>query len=121
MSTPSLTLQIDAAKAPFFVNKLSIRMMPTLVQFVDGHCRGKQVGFEGMADDMPEGQEDEFPTIKLARILAKNNMIDKSAVVDEDGIEAAQKAKMAQMRQGQYVNMPSSVFDLDCSDDEFSD
>mgnify|MGYP001946334092 CR=1 FL=1 len=114
-------IKIDADKAPFFVQKLSIRTMPTLVQFVDGVCRGKQVGFEGMSDDMPEGQEDEFPTIKLARILAGNRMIDKENVVDEDGVEAAAKAKMMDMRKRAFVNMPSSVFDLDDDEDDFSD
>jgi len=113
-------IKIDADKAPFFVSKLSVRTMPTLVQFIDGHCRGKQVGFEGLADEMPEGKEDEWPTILLARILARNTMIDKANVVDDDGVERAMKAKLEDARKAMYVGMQQSVFDMD-SDDDFDD
>jgi thioredoxin-like negative regulator of GroEL len=109
-------IKIDADKAPFFVEKLHIRMMPTLVQFIDGVARGKQVGFEGLADQMPDDKADEWPTIYLARILAKNTMINKEAVVDDDGVEAAAKAKLDAMRKQAYVGMPSSVFEMDEDD-----
>ena len=41
--------------------------MPTVVIFNDGVAVDKIIGFEGMGDRMPEGQEDSFPTIFLAR------------------------------------------------------
>lgn len=113
-------VKVNAAKAPFFVEKLTVRTMPTLCQFVDGVCRGKQVGFEGMADGMPEGKEDEFPTIALARILAGNKMIDASNVVDEDGAEEAKKAALQHMRSAYIMNAKSSIFDLD-EDEDFDD
>ena len=110
-------IKIDAEKAPFFVSKLSVRTMPTLCQFIDGVMRGKLVGFEGLADHMPEGKEDEWTTIHLANILATNTMIDAENVVDEDADKTAALAKMAEMRTRAMANM--TVFDLDNSDDDF--
>lgn len=43
--------------------------MPTVVIFNDGVAVDKIIGFEGMGDRMPEGQEDSFPTIFLARLV----------------------------------------------------
>jgi len=37
------------------------------ITFNDGVAVDKIIGFEGMGDRMPEGQEDSFPTIFLAR------------------------------------------------------
>jgi hypothetical protein len=105
-------IKIDAAKAPFFVNKLSIRTMPTLVQFIDGICRGKQVGFEGLADEMPEGKEDEWPTILLARILAKNTMIDKENVVDEDGMKLKATQQMQDLRKANFFHIDDDELEL---------
>jgi len=39
----------------------------TVVIFNDGVAVDKIIGFEGMGDRIPEGQEDSFPTIFLAR------------------------------------------------------
>jgi thiol-disulfide isomerase/thioredoxin len=91
-------IKIDAEKAPFFVEKLIIRTMPTIVFFFDGVAKEKLIGFEGLADDMPEGKEDEWPTIKLARLMASKGIIDNSVIVDDEGIEAAAKARMDELR-----------------------
>lgn len=40
-------VRIDAEKAPFFVDKLQIRVLPTLVFFEDGKAIGRKVGYEG--------------------------------------------------------------------------
>jgi hypothetical protein len=72
--------------------------MPTIVFFFDGVAKEKLIGFEGLADDMPEGKEDEWPTIKLARLMASKGIIDNSAIVDDEGIEAAAKARMDELR-----------------------
>ena len=114
-------VKINAEKAPFFVSKLSIRSMPTLVYFVDGIATGKQIGFEGLAHNMPEGMEDEWPTIVLARILGAMTMINNELIVDDDGKEAELKSKMNDARSA-FVNkaaIPASFFDLD--EDDFSD
>eukprot|EP00307_Rebecca_sp_RCC1486_P002739 CAMPEP_0119407540 /NCGR_PEP_ID=MMETSP1335-20130426/1387_1 /TAXON_ID=259385 /ORGANISM="Chrysoculter rhomboideus, Strain RCC1486" /LENGTH=265 /DNA_ID=CAMNT_0007431661 /DNA_START=33 /DNA_END=830 /DNA_ORIENTATION=+ len=52
-------LTINADKAPFFVTKLAIRTLPTLLIFHDGVCKDRIVGFEEL------GGEDDFPTRML--------------------------------------------------------
>jgi hypothetical protein len=106
-------ININAEKAPFFVEKLKVRMMPTLVYFVNGVATGKQVGFEGLSDGMPIGKEDEWPTILLARSLVRNGMINESAIVDEEGTVLDMQSKMDEMRR----KVMSSNID-DFSDDD---
>lgn len=50
--------------------QLVVRTMPTVVIFHNGVAVDKIIGFEGLADNMPAGQEDAWPTIVLARLLA---------------------------------------------------
>ena len=54
-------LTLDAEKAPFFVKKLAIQVLPTLCCFKDGILIDKVVGFEDL------GGKDDFKTIVLAR------------------------------------------------------
>ena len=59
-------LKIDAEKAPFFVAKLVIRVLPTIISFNDGVAADERVvGFEDLTDDLSEGKEDEFPTVNV--------------------------------------------------------
>jgi hypothetical protein len=44
-------LYINAEKSPFFVQKLSIRSLPTLCIFIDGIMKDKVLGFEGLSGD----------------------------------------------------------------------
>jgi len=37
-----------ATKSPFFVAKLKVQVLPTLIAFRDGVAMGRQVGFEGL-------------------------------------------------------------------------
>lgn len=108
-------VSIDADKTPFFVDKLKIRMMPTLVFFENGVAIGKQIGFDGLSDVMPEGKEDEWPTVLLARLLAGAGMIDPEVVVDEDGEAEKVQDKLEAMRQAAVI----SGMDEDFSDSEF--
>jgi thioredoxin-like negative regulator of GroEL len=62
-------LSIDAAKAPFFIQKLSIRSLPTLCIFIDGVLKDKVLGFEGLSGD-------EFLTYELAARLAESGVIE---------------------------------------------
>lgn len=77
---------------------MTIRTIPTLVLFFDGVAKDKIIGFEGLADRMPPGKEDEWPTIVLARLLAAKMAINEDAVVDDDEVEAAQKARADALR-----------------------
>ena len=50
-------LYINAEKAPFFVEKLHVRTLPTLCLFIDGKMKDKLVGFEGLSgDDFRSGE-----------------------------------------------------------------
>jgi hypothetical protein len=94
-----------------------IRTMPTLVIFDDGVAIDKIIGFEGLADRMPEGKEDEWPTIVLARLLGEKNAINREAIVDDDGVEMAFKAKMEDLRKSAFVGNQSLAQIMDEEDD----
>ncbi|TMW61861.1 hypothetical protein Poli38472_010924 [Pythium oligandrum] len=90
-------LKINAEKAPFFVEKLLIRVLPTVVGFKDGVAFPERViGFDGLTvDDDEEEVEafgsryrakatDSFPTIALARKLVKVGVIKHSDADEEE-------------------------------------
>jgi hypothetical protein len=107
-------IKINAEKAPFFVEKLKIRTIPSLIIFNDGVAVEKILGFQGLADGQPEGKEDEWPTIRLARLLGSKGAIDKKAIVDDDEVEVAQKHTLESMR----AAMMSAALE---DDDDFDD
>lgn len=111
-------IYINAEKAPFFVEKLKIRTMPTLVFFEDGVAIGKQIGFEGLSDGLPEGQEDEWRTIQLARVLGKNRMIDVSKIIDDDEEQSRAQATFEERRKAAFVSYNDEDLDLDASDED---
>lgn len=106
-------VKINAAKAPFFVQKLSIRTMPTLIFFVDGVAKDKLVGFEGLSDDLPIYHEDEWKTIKLARLLGNAGMIDKERIVDDDEEAASTQKTFEDMRKASLMGFQDDDLDLD--------
>lgn len=58
--TAFITLNVE--KAPFFVQKLQIKVLPTICLFKNGVLKRKIVGFEEL------GGNDEFKTIELVRM-----------------------------------------------------
>jgi len=58
-------LTLDAEKAPFFVTKLSIQMLPTVIVFKDGIVHEQFAGFDEM------GGKDEFRTEVMEHWLSK--------------------------------------------------
>jgi hypothetical protein len=87
--------------------------MPTVVIFTDGVATEKILGFEGLADAMPVGQEDSWPTIVLARLLAAKGGINSKVIVDDDDVELQMQAKLMEMRrQAAYIGMGDAA-DLD--------
>ena len=93
--------------------------MPTVVIFHDGVATDKIIGFEGLADHMPEGQEDSWPTIVLARLLAEKGGINNAAIIDDDEVEAQMQAKMMEMRRkAAFMGMQAGCDDFD---DDFDD
>jgi thioredoxin-like negative regulator of GroEL len=93
-------IRINADKSPFFVQKLAIRVLPTVVLFKDGVAVDRIVGFEEL------GGNDKFKQIMLEKRIAQQGII----VVKD----APSKPKLpsSAIRQG--------VFD-DLSDDGHSD
>lgn len=111
-------VKIDAEKTMFFVQKLSIRSMPTVCIFFDGLCTDKIIGYEGLIDeDCPEHKQDEWPTIRLARLLAEKGGISAAKVVDDDGVEKNAQKEMENLRSVFVSNATLSMLDDD--DDDF--
>lgn len=96
---------------------MAIRTIPTLVLFFDGVGRSKVLGFEGLADGMAPGKEDEWPTIKLARLLGSFGSINEDAVVDDDQIEVHTKATLEEMRARSIQQAMNFDFDDEDLDD----
>ena len=74
-------IKMDATKAPFFVGKLQIKMLPTLVFFKDGIARDRMVGL----DDV--GATDEFTTAELEKRIEKAGVIITGDKVTEEELE----------------------------------
>ena len=88
-------LSINAAKAPFFTAKLRVKVLPTLVFFIDGIAVGRQTGFEGLTGGgdapsvvstfgshragAPAAAEDDFPTHRLLRVLRISGVMGPAA------------------------------------------
>lgn len=66
---PTRFVSINAEKSPFFVQKLAIKTLPTIVMFKDGIAVDRIVGF----DDL--GGEDDFSTATLEKRLAKSGVL----------------------------------------------
>eukprot|EP00916_Digyalum_oweni_P021275 GHVL01035364.1.p1 GENE.GHVL01035364.1~~GHVL01035364.1.p1 ORF type:complete len:205 (+),score=33.10 GHVL01035364.1:236-850(+) len=72
-------IRINAEKSPFFVEKLKIRTLPTIVLFDDGLAYHHLIGFSEM------GGSDYFPTSKLAKVLFKHKSISQdTSIMSED-------------------------------------
>lgn len=80
-------IKIDANKAPFFVGKLQVKMLPTLIFFKDGIARDRMVGLEDV------GATDEFSTEQLEARIAKAGVIITGDKVDEDELEARKRTQ----------------------------
>jgi len=82
-------IKINAEKAPFFVDKLLIRVLPTVLIFIDGITKegekgGRIIGFQGLTDGMTPGKEDMWPTYRLARKLVEYGVIDPDLELEEE-------------------------------------
>lgn len=71
--TEALIVKIDAEKCPFFVTKLQVKVLPTIISFIDGIAVDHIVGFEEL------GGQDDFPTmIMIRRLIAGGCLIAKN-------------------------------------------
>lgn len=81
-------LRMDAEKAPFFVQKLRVRTLPTLLIFRHGQFVSRLTGFEGLVEVNPTAliggataaeaaaAADNFPTSRLQEWLAETGAIE---------------------------------------------
>ncbi|KAL0240761.1 hypothetical protein GEMRC1_005997 [Eukaryota sp. GEM-RC1] len=63
-------LKIEAAKAPFFVTKLQIQVLPCLIFFWNGVAKDRMVGFERLPN------QDSFDTTDLENVLIQSGVLD---------------------------------------------
>jgi hypothetical protein len=62
-------VRLDAERAPFFINKLGVKMLPTIILFIDGIATDRVIGFDEL------GGSDDFPTINLTRRLIRGGVL----------------------------------------------
>lgn len=62
-------IHLNVEKAPFFIKKLQIQVIPTIIIFIDGIAIDRVVGFEDL------GNKDDFPTLALARRLIRSGAL----------------------------------------------
>jgi hypothetical protein len=67
-------IRIDAAKSPFFVAKLQIRTLPSLIVFRDGKAIDRLTGFDGFSNNPKD--PDDWETGSLQAWLAGTGAID---------------------------------------------
>lgn len=98
LETKFITLNVE--KAPFFVEKLGLQCLPTVIYFQDGVARDRIVGFDGVSE------KDDFPTILLTRVLVKIGSLDAKNKSEEGRTQINMKA-------GKHDNFSDSEDDLD--------
>ncbi len=76
-------IRIDAEKAPFFVVKLKIQTLPTLIVFKDSKVVERLVGFEDLVD-VASKHPDEFTTGQLGYWLEKAGAIEYEGPDSDD-------------------------------------
>ncbi|CDW72684.1 phosducin-like protein 3 isoform 1 [Stylonychia lemnae] len=62
-------LYLNAEQAPFFIKKLQVQVLPTMICFIDGIAVDRIVGFEDL------GARDDFPQISLTRRLIRSGVL----------------------------------------------
>jgi len=110
----TLFLKIDAEKAPFFCEKLNVRVLPTVICFFDGVTKpGQSVhGFGGLSLD-GDSDPDDWPTTRLEAKLGEIGVIDytkpateselrKYGLIDRSGISRSVHSNANQTEDGDY-------------------
>ena len=88
LHTSCKILRLDAAKAPFFVTKLQVRTLPTVIVFREGKSMARLTGFEGLVS--PTNDPDMWETSALQRWLASVGAIQyKDSANDNDDDDTA--------------------------------
>lgn len=104
---PTKFIKLNSTKAPFFVNKLKIQVLPTILLFKDGVTKDRIVGFEEM------GGKDEFPTKILENRIKKSGVIADIESEDKDEEEEDTKPKNSIRMSGRGAKDDDSGDDVD--------
>ena len=67
--TEAKFVYLNAENSPFFIQKLQIKVLPTIIAFIDGIATDRVVGFEEL------GNRDDFPRLMLTRRLIRTGAI----------------------------------------------
>jgi thiol-disulfide isomerase/thioredoxin len=74
-------IRVDAEKAPFFVSKLVIKTLPSLIVFQDGKVVDRLTGFDGLAKDPKD--PDRWHTGRLQQWLSTTGAIEYTVPNEE--------------------------------------
>jgi thiol-disulfide isomerase/thioredoxin len=74
-------IRVDAEKAPFFVSKLVIKTLPSLIVFQDGKAVDRLTGFDGLAKD--PNDPDRWHTGRLQQWLSTTGAIEYTVPNEE--------------------------------------
>ena len=79
-------VRIDAEKAPFFVVRLKIKTLPTVLVFKNGETIERMLGFEGLVSGggRRAGNTDNFPTGRLGYWLESTGAIEYDGPDSDD-------------------------------------
>lgn len=81
----TLFLKINASKAPFFCEKLNVKVLPSVICFFDGVTKPLEriIGFHGLAQD-DDTDQDAWPTQRLEAKLGELGVIDYTKPATEE-------------------------------------
>ena len=83
-------IKVNAEEAPFFVTKLKIKVLPTIVMFQKGIAVDRIVGFDEL------GGQDDFKQVRLERRLADRGMV----VYKNDDLDSDEEEELRERRAG---------------------
>ena len=78
-------VRINAEKAPFFVEKLKVKILPSAIFFINGIATHRVTGFAELVGG------DEFRTEEFVKILEEHRMLEQSSEAAVAGIAEAQR------------------------------
>lgn len=87
-------IKVSAPDAPFFVEKLQIRMLPCVVMLVNGVAVDRIVGFDQL------GATDDFPTSSVERKLLKGGVVQPPEQPKNDSDDEGAQQRARTMRSG---------------------
>ncbi|GKY94444.1 hypothetical protein MPSEU_000410200 [Mayamaea pseudoterrestris] len=76
-------LQLNATKAPFFVTKLNVRTLPTLIVFRHGQVVDRMTGFDKIVASDNKADVDDWKTSRLQEWLASTGAINYTSPMKE--------------------------------------